>query len=325
MNPINVLLVEDSNVIRAVVRSQLVAAGHVVCEAADGPAALGACRAAVPDVVLLDVEMPGMSGWDVLAALKEDEALADVPVVFLTGLKDTADLVEGLRRGAHDYLRKPFESAELLARVGAAARVKRLQDELRRRNEELESISRTDALTGLPNRRHVQERLVELTRLAGRNAASTAVLIIDVDHFKWVNDLHGHAAGDAVLRELATRLAGRVRGGEMVGRWGGEEFLVVLPLTNTTGASILAEQLRRIVLDMPYNLPGGEQVKVTISVGCAASTEADAEALVRSADAALYEAKRSGRNRVALAPSGKMPPRPTSPDDGDEPALVGSG
>jgi len=318
MTEVSVLLVEDSAVVRAVVRSELVAAGHVVREAGDGAAALEACRDLVPDVVLLDVEMPGMSGWDVLAAMKQDPSIEDVPVVFLTGLKDTADLVEGLRLGAHDYLRKPFEPAELLARVGAAARVKRLQDELRRRNDELESLSRTDALTGLPNRRHVQERLAAVASLAERHASSMAVVVIDVDHFKWVNDLHGHAAGDAVLRELGNRLAARVRGGEMVGRWGGEEFLAVLPMTEAPGASVLAERLRQIIADEPYQLPGGEVVEVTISLGCAASRDADPEALVRSADAALYEAKRSGRNRVVLAQSSALPPRPAGSADSPE-------
>jgi PleD family two-component response regulator len=187
----------------------LAAGGHTVLEAAGGAAALAACREHQPDVVLLDVEMPEMSGWDVLAAMKSDADLRDVPVVFLTGRSDTADMVYGLRLGAHDYLRKPCEPTELLARVQAAARVKRLQDELRQRNEELDLISRTDSLTGLHNRRHVEEYLTRLVSLARRNAEPIAVLIIDIDRFKSVNDGHGHDAGDAVLREVAARPVGR--------------------------------------------------------------------------------------------------------------------
>lgn len=307
MTPILVLLVEDSAAIRALVRRMLAAGGHTVLEAAGGAAALAACREHQPDVVLLDVEMPEMSGWDVLAAMKSDADLRDVPVVFLTGRSDTADMVDGLRLGAHDYLRKPCEPTELLARVQAAARVKRLQDELRQRNEELDLISRTDSLTGLHNRRHVEEYLTRLVSLARRNAEPIAVLIIDIDHFKSVNDGHGHDAGDAVLREVATRLVGSLRLEDMVGRWGGEEFLVVLPNTSIQGAAELAERLRRVVAEEPCGLPGGGAMRVTISLGCAASVIDDAETLVRSADAAMYQAKESGRDRVVAAVSDGLP------------------
>ena len=301
VSPIVVLLVEDSAVIRALVRRMLVAGGHAVVEAAGGAAALTVCREQQPDVVLLDVEMPEMSGWDVLAAMKADPDLRDVPVVFLTGRSDTTDMVDGLRLGAHDYLRKPCEPTELLARVQAAARVKRLQDELRQRNEDLDRISRTDALTGLRNRRHVEEYLAKLTSLARRNVEPMAVLVIDIDHFKSVNDTYGHEAGDAVLREVAGRMLDSIRLEDMVGRWGGEEFLVVLPNTTDQGAAELAERLRQVVADMPCRLADGDAVQVTISVGCAASLIDDAGRLVRSADAAMYEAKQTGRNRVVMA------------------------
>jgi two-component system, cell cycle response regulator len=301
VTPIVVLLVEDSAAIRALVRRMLVAGGHAVVEAAGGAAALMVCREQQPDVVLLDVEMPEMSGWDVLAAMKADPDLRDVPVVFLTGRSDTTDMVDGLRLGAHDYLRKPCEPTELLARVQAAARVKRLQDELRQRNEDLDRISRTDALTGLRNRRHVEEYLAKLTSLARRNLEPIAVLVIDIDHFKSVNDEHGHEAGDAVLREVAGRMQDSVRLEDMVGRWGGEEFLVVLPNTTDQGAAELAERLRQVVADTPCRLADGDAVQVTISVGCAASLIDDAGILVRSADAAMYEAKQTGRNRVVVA------------------------
>jgi two-component system, cell cycle response regulator len=306
VTPIIVLLVEDSAAIRALVRRMLVAGGHTVVEAARGADALALCREQQPDVVLLDVEMPGMSGWDVLAAMKADPGLRDVPVVFLTGRSDTADMVDGLRLGAHDYLRKPGEPTELLARVQAAARVKRLQDELRQRNEELDLVSRTDALTGLRNRRHVEEYLTKLVSLARRNVEPIAVLIVDIDHFKSVNDGHGHDAGDAVLREVAGRMVDSVRLEDMVGRWGGEEFLVVLPNTAAQGAAELAERLRQVVAGEPCRLPDGGAVPVTISLGCAASVIDDAATLVRSADAAMYEAKESGRNRVVVAASDEL-------------------
>jgi diguanylate cyclase (GGDEF)-like protein len=246
-------------------------------------------------------KMPEMSGWDVLAAMKSDADLRDVPVVFLTGRSDTADMVDGLRLGAHDYLRKPCEPTELLARVQAAARVKRLQDELRQRNQELDLLSRTDSLTGLRNRRHVEEYLARVASLARRNAEPIAVVIADIDHFKSVNDGHGHDAGDAVLREVANRMTSNVRLEDMIGRWGGEEFLAVLPGTPVQGVAELAERLRQVVAEEPCRLPDGGMVQVTVSLGCAASMLADVGTLVRSADAALYEAKESGRNRVVVA------------------------
>jgi diguanylate cyclase (GGDEF)-like protein len=315
MAEIVVLLVEDSAAIRALVRRMLVAGGHTVVEAARGADALALCRERQPDVVLLDVEMPEMSGWDVLAAMKADPATSDVPVVFLTGHSDTAAMVDGLRLGAHDYLRKPCEPTELLARVQAAARVKRLQDELRQRNQELDLLSRTDALTGLRNRRHVEEYLARLVSLARRHAEPIAVLVADIDHFKSVNDRHGHDAGDAVLREVAGRMVDSVRLEDMVGRWGGEEFLVVLPNTAAQGAAELAERLRQVVAGEPCRLPDGGTLPVTISLGCAASVIDSAAALVKAADEALYEAKESGRDRVVVAASDELP-RPVAPRSG---------
>jgi two-component system cell cycle response regulator len=156
MTPPAVLVAEDSLVIRAVLVEQLQSRGYRVIEAGDGEQALAACRREQPDVVLLDVEMPHLDGHGVLAQIKADPRLADIPVVFVTSRVTTEDVVDGLRLGAHDYLRKPFEPSELLARVHAAVRNKALQDELRLRNAELELASRTDALTGLRNRRHLE-------------------------------------------------------------------------------------------------------------------------------------------------------------------------
>jgi two-component system, cell cycle response regulator len=216
MTPPAVLVAEDSLVIRAVLVEQLQSRGYRVIEAGDGEQALAACRREQPDVVLLDVEMPHLDGHGVLAQIKADPRLADIPVVFVTSRVTTEDVVDGLRLGAHDYLRKPFEPSELLARVHAAVRNKALQDELRLRNAELELASRTDALTGLRNRRHLEE---QLQRLAA-TGDPLSVLLCDIDRFKQVNDTRGHAAGDQVLRVVATRLGEVARPGDVPGRWG---------------------------------------------------------------------------------------------------------
>jgi diguanylate cyclase (GGDEF)-like protein len=304
MSKPTILVAEDSLLIRTVLTDQLSSSGYRVIEAADGEQAVELCRRERPDMVLLDVEMPRLDGYGVLSRLKADERLADVPVVFVTGRVTPRDLVEGLRHGAHDYLRKPFDPSELLARVGAALRVKALQDELRIRNAELEQMARTDALTGLVNRRHLEEHLAAQASLAHRHGTTMAVLVCDVDRFKRVNDEHGHAAGDAVLRVVAGRLEEGTRREDMVGRWGGEEFLVIGPHSDIEAAAILGERVRAAVAGTPVPLPGGGALSITISIGCAAGADQSWEELVRRADAALYAAKASGRNRVVTDPLG---------------------
>jgi two-component system, cell cycle response regulator len=292
-----VLVAEDSLVIRAVLAEQLTSRGYRVVEADDGEQAVAVFRRERPDVVLLDVEMPRLDGHEVLASLKHDPELADVPVVFVTSRVTTEDVVEGLRLGAHDYLRKPFEPSELLARVNAAVRIKSLQDELRLRNAELELASRTDALTGLPNRRHLEERL----RRLAEPGQELSVLLLDVDRFKRVNDEHGHAAGDEVLRAIAGRLRGAARAGDLAGRWGGEEFLVVLPATGPAEAAALGERARAAIAVSPVPLEP-DSLWVTASVGVASGVDDGWEGLVRRADIGLYAAKEGGRDRVVAGP-----------------------
>ena len=295
-----IVVADDSLVVRTLLRRQLEEHGHTVLEAVDGEDALRVCRAELPDLVLLDVEMPKLDGHAVLIALRADDDLADTPVVFLTGRTTTEDVVEGLRLGAHDYLRKPFEPAELLARVSAAYRVKSLQDELRQRNAELDAMSRTDALTGLPNRRHLQEQLVATGSAVMRHGQQIGILMIDVDHFKAVNDTIGHAGGDRVLRAVAHRVSAACRTEDVAGRWGGEEFLVVCPFTDRVAVAALGERIRSMMAAEPVSVDDERTVWVTVSVG-AASGDGDIDVLVRQADAALYAAKDSGRDRVVTS------------------------
>jgi diguanylate cyclase (GGDEF)-like protein len=295
-----ILVADDSMVVRAVLRRQLETDGHTVVEAVNGAEAIDACREYRPDVILLDVEMPVLDGHATLARLKADPELKDIPVVFLTGRVDTADVVTGLHLGAHDYLRKPFEANELMARVSAALRTKWLQDELRTRNAELDRVARIDMLTNIYNRRHLDEHLRSVISAARRHDRTIGVLIVDIDHFKNVNDEHGHLAGDAVLREVAARLAQAMRTEDALGRWGGEEFLAVLTDTPPEGVRVMAERLRQVIAAAPFTLDDGSQIRVTVSVGHASGTE-DAEVLVHRADDALYVAKAEGRNRVAAA------------------------
>ncbi|MCP2247511.1 diguanylate cyclase [Lentzea aerocolonigenes] len=295
-----VLVADDSLVIRAVVRAGLEDAGYAVIEADDGHAAIDRCRACSPDVILLDIEMPGMDGHEVLAALKGDETSRDVPVVFLTGRTGVDDVVSGLHGGAHDYLRKPFETPELLARVNAAVHVKKLQDQLRRRNAELERLSRTDLLTGLFNRRHMEEELTRWHSSAVQQGDPMALALFDIDHFKAINDTYGHAVGDLVLREFSRHLTEGLRKGDVACRWGGEEFLVLLPRTPLAGASELAERVRSFVATTPI-VVGGHRITVTVSGGCALGPGAGIDAVLSQADQRLYEAKHLGRNRIVAS------------------------
>ncbi len=290
-----VLIADDSLLVRALLRRQLEEQGHQVIEAVDGEDALVKCREKAPDVILLDVEMPRLDGHGVLAQLRNEVGLADIPVVFLTARTTTEDVVEGLRLGAHDYLCKPFEPAELVARVSAAIRVKTLQDELRHRNFELAAMSNTDALTSLPNRRFLAQHLLATCATATREKTDVAVLMIDIDHFKGVNDTLGHDAGDVVLREIGARIVAACDAGGIAGRWGGEEFLVICAHTDLAAGAALAERVRARIASEPVGI--GDGLVVTASLGVA-SGDPEAESLLRTADAALYSAKANGRNQV---------------------------
>jgi len=300
MSSPTVLIADDSLVIRAVVRDGLENEGYRVVEAVDGLAAVELCREDPPDVVLLDIEMPGLDGYQVLTELKGDAELKDIPVVFLTSRDTMNDVVAGLRGGAHDYLRKPFEGAELLARVAAASHVKALQDQLQQRNAALERLSRADSLTGLYNRRYLDQ---ELTRYHGdsiRHQYPLSVALLDLDHFKQVNDNYGHSAGDQVLRVFADHLHRELRSGDVGGRWGGEEFLLILPHTDLAGAVTVADRLRALTAAEPVAVDG-RGITVTVSGGCALGPGESPEAMVQLADAGLYQAKLAGRNRIATA------------------------
>jgi two-component system cell cycle response regulator len=301
-----ILVAEDSLVIRAVLRHHLEAEGYTVVEAVDGQTAIDRCHLAPPDAILLDIEMPGLNGHQVLAHLKSDGDLKDVPVVFLTGRTGTEDIVAGLRAGAHDYLKKPFEPAELIARVGTAERTKRLQDMLKTQSAKFDQISRTDALTGLYNRRHLHEQLTQLGSSSVRHRHSLAVVILDIDFFKRVNDSVGHQAGDDVLKEFTRRFQANKRDEDVTGRWGGEEFLMILPESEIDGAMAAAERIRLAVASTPF-AAGDRQLAVTVSAGCAAGAGDDTDNLVRRADEALYLAKEAGRNQVLGATDAAAP------------------
>jgi diguanylate cyclase (GGDEF)-like protein len=292
-----VLVGEDSLVVREVLRWHLEEHGFEIMETADGAEAVRMAAERPPSVILLGVELGGIDGLEALGRLKADANLEDTPVLFITGRTDTEDVVEGLRLGAHDYLRKPFEPVEVIARVRAAARMKCLQDELRQRNAELYRISRTDPLTGLANRRHLDEQLIAQATSARRHGHPLSMALLDVDHFKAINDTYGHTSGDDVLCEVARRLAGTARTEDLLGRWGGEEFVVLIPYCDAEASFFVGERFREVIAAEPIETRDHDLISVTVSVGCATGID---DELVERADLALSAAKERGRNCTML-------------------------
>ena len=300
MNPKTVLVVDDSRATRAFVRRALEQAGFRTMEAADGEEALAWVDEESPDAILLDVDMPGLDGFQTLERLNARPDAARIPVIFLTARSAAEDAVAGMVLGAHDYIRKPCAPEELVARVRTTMALKARHDDLHEQLKEVTRLSTTDSLTGLPNRR----RLDEILAAAGQSPAMRhplSVALIDIDHFKQVNDREGHAIGDAVLRTVALRLLSVVRDNGHLGRWGGEEFLCVFPRIEADAALRLAEAMRAAVCIEPVPVTESSGLLITVSIGVATGVGVDAQRLVVDADTALYEAKGTGRNRVVSA------------------------
>ena len=295
-----ILVAEDSALLRRMLGDVLRDHGWTVLEASDGETALRMAQDEIPSVLLMAREMEGLDGMTVLDALRADTRTTDMPIVFVTGHTDARDLAEGLERGAHDYVRKPVDPVELVARIRTALRLRALHDELARRNAELEQLARTDVLTGLANRRHADDVLRATIASSRRHNRAMSAVLVDIDRFKSVNDGHGHAAGDAVLREVAVRLIAGLREEDVAARWGGEEFLLLLP--DSPDATVVCERLRASIADRPINVHGLLELRVSASFGWAPWTgEETGEALVGRADVALYAAKAEGRNCVVGA------------------------
>jgi two-component system cell cycle response regulator len=297
-----ILIADDSMVVRAVIGKQLGSEGFELLEAADGDAALTVCRDTPPDVVLLDVEMPGRTGYDVLSVMQADESLAGIPVIFLSGQVSAEHVATGLRLGAHDYLRKPVETGELLARVTAALRTKVLQDRLRRDNAQLRQLAPIDPLTGVLDVRGLQERLEAMAEDATLRGRPLAGVLLDVQGLDVINTTSGWAVGDEVLRHLAELVSAMIGPGEVVGRCGPDEFLVLLPGTELATAEALARSLQTRVASVPV-VVGPDEVVVRIAVGAAVTVDGSAEAHVL----ALQDAIAGGSPAAAAAAPAPVP------------------
>ena len=305
--PARILIVDDHEDNIELLRARLEARGYAIDTARDGEEALARVASVPPDLILLDVMMPRIDGFEVVRRLKANKALPFIPIILQTALDSTEHKVEGLDAGADDYITKPINFAELEARVKSMLRIKRLQDALEERERELSEVNRqllkmaqTDALTGLDNRRYLEERLEEMFGHSRRLKEPLAVVLCDLDRFKSVNDTYGHQAGDVVLKQLARILKQEALEIDRVGRYGVEEFMLMLHVTLLDAAVTIAERVRKAVEAHTFSFDGGT-LQRTMSCGVAAWPHPrieDCDALVKAADDALYVAKETGRNRV---------------------------
>lgn len=297
-----VLVIDDSVDVHRLIAARLKSEGVQIVLASDGPQGLALARAQRPAVVLLDLDMPGMDGYAVLRGLKNDQCTVNVPVIVLSGMSDSSDKVQAFELGATDYVTKPFDFAELRARVKAALRLDHLLRLLADRAE-------IDGLTGLNNRASFNRRWAAEVNEHRRYGHPVSLAMLDIDHFKKVNDTFGHPAGDAVLQEFAGIIQANVRSTDVPCRFGGEEFAIIMPHTAAGDAATVCERIRASLQSHVFRRH--PEHRLTVSIGVTGSQGAvvdlPPEGWIEQADQALYRAKNSGRNRVVAAPFPNAP------------------
>jgi diguanylate cyclase (GGDEF)-like protein len=304
----SVLIIDDSEAVREKIIKTLESRDLFsrFYQAEDGLEGFKKLLASPVDIILCDLEMPRMDGFKFLGMLKGRPEVSDTPVIILTGNDDRELKIKGLEQGACDFITKPFDPEELVARMRVHLKIKHLQDDLKRSNELLLELSNTDHLTGLFNRRFLMEALDKEVQRARRKDGQVALLLLDIDHFKRVNDTHGHLQGDVVLQKVALHIQKELRSYDIAARYGGEEFVAVLPDTSLKEAFNVADRIRLSVQEMRFAGSLANE-RVTVSLGVALFPSPcfdDIDGLLRSADEALYQAKERGRNRVIVSDPG---------------------
>lgn len=270
-------------------------------EAEDGLDGFKKLLSSEVDLILCDLEMPRIDGFKFLSMLKSRPDLQDLPVLILTGMNDRERKIRGLEQGASDYITKPFDPEELVARVKIHLKIKNLQDDLKHSNEMLLDLSNTDHLTGLFNRRYMVESLEREVQRNTRKGGHLSLILLDIDHFKDVNDIYGHLQGDVVLQKVAQLLKKELRSYDCAARYGGEEFVAILPDSTLEDSVVVAERIRLSIMETKFDdkLIG---LTLTASLGVASfplEGVTTVDGLIKMADDALYQAKHNGRNRVA--------------------------
>lgn len=298
--PFTIAIVDDDDAIRRLVRLFLKRAGFEVFECTTGEEARAMLREQPWDLAILDRRLPDMDGVVLCHELRSNPDFRIRYIIMLTGEAEQEDKVEGLELGADDYITKPFQYAELLARIRAGKRIVDLQKELLEKNRRLELLSVTDGLTKLHNHRYLQDELARAFDESQRYQRPLSLAMIDIDFFKKVNDTYGHAVGDEVLKAVSQLYLSSARSTDLVARYGGEEFAVMMPETALEDAIVFAEKIRAIVASEPIQTQAGP-LPVSVSIGVASVPRtkiASSKELIVAADKALYRAKRNGRNQV---------------------------
>lgn len=300
--PNSVLIIDDSDSVRERIISTLESFKLFsrYYEAADGLEGFKKLLSSPVDIILCDLEMPRIDGFKFLSMLKSRPDLQDVPVLILTGMNDRELKLKGLGQGASDYITKPFDPEELVARVKVHLKLKNLQDDLKRSNELLLELSNTDHLTGLFNRRYMMDALEKEVQRSVRKGGKLSLIMLDIDHFKKVNDTYGHLQGDVVLKNVAVLLQKELRSYDCAARYGGEEFISILPDSTLKEAVFVADRVRLSLQGFRFS---GDlsALNLTASLGVAcfpASGITTVDGFIKLADDALYRAKNNGRNRV---------------------------
>jgi len=300
------LIVDDSAVARKSVEQALFGQPYSLIFATTGQQAVDLFLKHRPSLVIMDRMMPDLNGVEICRRMRSISSSSYTHIIMLTAKTDKASVVEGLRAGADDYLTKPFHEEELLARVGVGLRTLQLHRQIEAKNKKLEKLALTDALTGLPNRRAIEEWGTREVSAATRHDYSLCLIVADLDRFKRINDTFGHNAGDAVLKTFAKILKAHTRRSDMCGRQGGEEFMMLMTHTTVKEAEKAIDRIRAEFETTPLNF-GGCNILATASFGIAGFGVGQAKLgfseLLSQADAALYSAKRAGRNRVETAVS----------------------
>lgn len=298
----NILVVDDDPQSLKISKAALEHEGYTVKTAGSGESAIEEIQSFQPHLILLDVSMPGLNGIETLRKIRDKERYTSV--IFLSGKSDPENVILGLDAGANDYIRKPFDVTELLARVRTQLRIKDLNDRLKAANDRLKELVDIDDLTGLFNMRSLYKRLDFEIERARRYERSVAVIMMDLDHFKQVNDSNDHLFGSYVLAQVGKIIRENMRKVDFAARYGGDEYLIVLTEINREGTETFCQRLCKAISDTVFE-KDDFKVNLTASLGFAVASpskeEIDARALVRAADRALYQAKDQGRNRVVGA------------------------
>jgi len=306
------ILIVDEYPANIKVLGELLREKYEVLVATNGLKAVTLAREKAPDLILMDVMMPEMDGFSAASIIKKDKLTEEIPIIFITAKGETEDIVKGFEVGGQDYITKPFNPQELFARVNThlelqqskqalkdyALELEKVNNELKESNAMLEFMAWHDQLTGLPNRRYMRDQIKAEQNRSARSGKPFTLVMGDIDDFKRVNDTYGHETGDGVLKHISEIITASLRKQDLLSRWGGEEFLFLLPETDLDGAMIVSEKIRSSIEAEPYNFED-KSIRLTLTLGVAEFDEAQGiDGVIRRADDALYKGKKGTKNCV---------------------------